>query len=82
MQGTWVWFLVQEIPQAWHYNYWVHVPQVLKPVSFRLQEPQLLSPIAATTEAHVPRVCAPQQEKALQWEVQVPQERVAPACCN
>ena len=32
----------------------------------RVQEPQLLSPIAATTEAHVPRVCAPQQEKALQ----------------
>ena len=32
--------------------------------------PQLLSPQAATTEAPVPRACAPQQEKPLQWETQ------------
>ena len=28
--------------------------------------PQLLSPRASTTEAYVPRPCAPQQEKPLQ----------------
>ena len=32
----------------------------------RACEPQLLSPRATTTEAHVPRACAPQQEKPLQ----------------
>ena len=30
--------------------------------------PQLLSPRAATTEAHAPRACALQQEKPLQRE--------------
>ena len=28
--------------------------------------PQLVAPHAATTEAHVPRACAPQEEKPLQ----------------
>ena len=28
----------------------------------------LLSPSAATTEAHVPRACVSKQEKPLQWE--------------
>ena len=32
----------------------------------RAREPQLLSPCAATTEAHTPRAHAPQQEKPLQ----------------
>ena len=27
-----------------------------------------LSPHATTTEAHIPKACAPQQEKWLQWE--------------
>ena len=44
-----------------------HMPQLLSPHS-RDREPQLQlpSPHAATTEAHVPRACALQQEKPLQ----------------
>ena len=38
-------------------------PQLLKPTCPRACVPQLLGPRAATAEAHVPRVCAPQQEK-------------------
>ena len=34
----------------------------------RTQKPQLLSPLTATTEAHVPRARAPQQEKSVQWD--------------
>ena len=41
-----------------------HVPQLLNTGS-RACKPQLLSSHAATTEAHVPRACAPQQEKLL-----------------
>ena len=44
--------------------------------------PQLLSPRAATTEAHAPRARAPQQEKPPQWEACAPQQRVAPARHN
>ena len=51
------------------HNYWAHVPQ-------------LLSPHAATTEAHAPRACAPQQEKPPQWEARAPQWRLAPARYN
>ena len=40
----------------------VHAPQLLSLCS-RAHEPQLLSPRATTTEARVPRSCAPQQEK-------------------
>ena len=40
-------------------------PQLLN-LRSRAQKPQLLSPRAPTTEAHVPRACAPQQEKPLQ----------------
>ena len=42
-----------------------HVPQLLSLCS-RAREPQLLSSRTATTEARVPRACAPQQEKPLQ----------------
>ena len=38
------------------------VPQLLS-LHSRAREPQLLSPRATTTEAHVPRAHAPQQEK-------------------
>ena len=38
------------------------VPQ-LPTLRSRAREPQLLSPRAATTEAHAPTACAPQQEK-------------------
>ena len=41
-------------------------------------EPQLVSPGAVTTEAHEPRVCAPQQEKPQKWKAHVPQRRIAP----
>ena len=44
--------------------------------------PQLLSPSATTTEAHMPRACAPHQEKTLQWEAHAPQLRVGPAHHN
>ena len=43
--------------------------------------PQLLSLLAATTEARVPTVCAP-QGKPPQWEARTAQERVAPAPGN
>ena len=50
------------------HNYWVRVPQLLKPVRSRACVLQLLSPCAATTEARVPRACALQQEKPPQLE--------------
>ena len=56
-------------------------PQLLS-LRSRAHEPQLLSPHATTTEAHVPRSCAPQQEKPPQWEAHAPQQRVAPARHN
>ena len=43
-------------------------------------ETALESRRAATTAACVPRACALQQEKPLQWEVWASQSRVAPAC--
>ena len=68
MQGTRVRSLVWEDPtptEPMHHNYWAHMPQ-------------LLSLHAATTEAHMPRAWAPQQEKPLQWEARAPQQRAAP----
>ena len=44
------------------HNYWAHALQLLKPMHSRARMPQLLSPCAATTEAHVPRAHAPQRE--------------------
>ena len=41
---------------------WAHVPQLLS-LRSRAREPQLLSLRATTTEARMPRACAPQQEK-------------------
>ena len=58
-----------------------HVPQ-LQTLRSRDCEPQLLSPRATTTEAHVPRACAPKQEKPPQCEARTPQRRVAPARRN
>ena len=40
--------------------------------------PQLLNLRAATTEAHVPRACALQQEKPLQWEACAPELESSP----
>ena len=51
------------------------------PRSTQAQEPQLLSPCAATTKASSPRARAPQQEKPLPWEAHALQ-RVAPALPN
>ena len=68
MQGTWVGFLVWEDPTCHRatkpvcHNYWACMPQLLKPACCRARVPQLVSPRAATTEAHAPRACA------LQWE--------------
>ena len=73
----WAWAL-----EPASHNYWAHVPQLLKPAHSRAWVPQLLSPYATTTEARVPRACAPQQEKPLQWEARAPQRRVAPARRN
>ena len=41
-----------------------------------------MSPRATTTEAHMRRARAPQQEKPPQWEARTPQQRVAPARHN
>ena len=43
----------------------------------RGQEQQVLSPHAATTEAHAPRAWASRQEKPLQWEAQALQREKA-----
>ena len=70
VQGTRVRALVREDPTY---------RRATKPVShnYWAREPQLLSPHATTTEAHVPRARAPQQEKPPQWEACAPQQRVA-----
>ena len=43
------------------------------PRSNQAHAPQLLSPCATTTEAHMPRTHAPQQKNPLQWEAHAPQ---------
>ena len=48
-----------------------HAPQLLRLRSGAC-ELQLLSLYATTTEAHMPRACALQQEKPLQWESHTP----------
>ena len=45
----------------WRSN-WARAPQLLS-LRSRAREPQLLSPLTATTEAHAPRARAPQQKK-------------------
>ena len=50
---------------------WAHAPQLLN-LHSRAHEPQLRSLRAATTEAHEPTACAPQQEKPPQWEARAP----------
>ena len=86
MRGTQVRALVQEDPtcrgatKPMRHNYWA---SALGPVSHNWAHvPQLLSPCAATTEAHAPRACAPQQEKPPEWEAHAQQGRVAPARRN
>ena len=64
MQETQVQFLVWEDSTCYRATK-AHVPKLLNPCS-RDHKPQLLSPCTATTEAHAPRACAPQQEKPLQ----------------
>ena len=87
MQGTRIRALVQEDPtcrgatKPVRHNYWACA---LEPAShnYWARVPQLLSPRATTTEVHVPRARALQQEKPPQWEVRAPQRRVAPARLN
>ena len=80
MQGTQVQALVREDPTCHgatkpvHHNY--------QRLRSRAREPQLLSPRAATTEAHAPRAHASQQEKPLPWEARTLQQRVAPTHHN
>ena len=80
MQGTWVQALVQEDPTCGgatkpvSHNYWACA---LEPASHNYW-----SLCDTTTEVHVPRASAPQQEKPLQWEARAPQQRVAPARHN
>ena len=77
MQGTQLRPLVQEDPtcpgatKPVRHNYWACT---LEPVSHNYWGPH-----ATTTEARVPRACAPQQEKPPQWEARALQQRVAPA---
>ena len=61
MQGTRVQALVWEDPTCRGATK-PHAPQLLS-LRSRAREPQLLSLCAATTEAHVPRTRALQQEK-------------------
>ena len=61
MQGTRVRALVREGPTCRGATK-PRAPQLLSLCS-RARRPQLLSPRATTTEAHVPRAGAPQQEK-------------------
>ena len=64
MQGTWVWSLVQEDSTRHGATKLIcHNPSTHEPIE----------PFAATTEAQVPRACAPQQEKPSQWEAHGPQ---------
>ena len=56
---------------------WAYAPQLLS-LRSGAREPQLLNPCAATTEARVPRACAPQQEKPPQWEARAPQQKGSP----
>ena len=87
MQGTRVWALVWEDPTCYgatkpvRHSYWACA---LEPTShsYWAREPQLLSPRATATEAHVPRARVPQQKKPPQWEAHAPQGRVAPARRN
>ena len=53
-----------------YHNCWAHGEQ------------KLLSPGAATTQAHAPRARALQQEKTPQWEAWVPRERAASTRCH
>ena len=62
-------------------NNQAHARQLLS-LRSRAHKPQLLNPRATTTEVHVPRARAPQQEKPPQWEARAPQQRVAPARRN
>ena len=87
MQGPWVRALVREDPTCCratkpvHHNYWACA---LEPVSHNYWAcvPQLLSPCATTTEAHVSIAHALQQEKPPQWEAHALQRRAAPARRN
>ena len=77
MQGTWVRSLVWEDPtchgatKPMHHNYWACALELAR-------EPQLLSPRATTTEAHMPRARALQQKQPPQWEACALQRIVAP----
>ena len=68
LQGTRVWSLVRED---------AHMPGATKPVCHNYWSLR-----ATTTEAHVPRARAPQQEKPPQWEARALQRKVAPAHHN
>ena len=80
MQGTWVRSLVQEdstchgAAKPVHHNYWACT---LEPMSHNYWSLQ-----ATTTENHMPRARALQQEKPPQWEACAPQQREAPAHRN
>ena len=79
MQGTLVRALVQEDPtcrraacatcqhKPVRHNYWACALDLVSH-NYWACVPQLLSSRATTTEARVPRPCAPQQEKPPQWE--------------
>ena len=80
MQGTRVQALVWEDPTCCRttrpvsHNYWACA---LEPASH-----DCWGLHATTTEARVPRACAPQQEEPPQWEARTPQWRVGPSHRN
>ena len=61
-EGDMVQFLVQEDAACCRQL----KPQLLKPACSRVREPQVMTLSAATTEAHMPIACTPQQEKPTQ----------------
>ena len=74
MEGTRVWslsladFTCCRATEPVSHSCWALMPQLLKPVSSRAHELQLLSLLATTIEACAPKACAPQQEEPPQWE--------------
>ena len=77
IRETWVLSLIQEDPMFCGSANQPHVPQLLGLCS-RAQEPQLLSPPAATAEARAPGAPAPRQEKPAPRGGRAPQLESSP----
>ena len=65
---------------GWGFNPSGKIPHVVEQLSpgATSTEPALNGRWAATTEAHTPRTCAPQEKKLPQWEAFAPQPESSP----